>query len=229
MAAPTYASGCQSCHALQFDAHFAESVPHDDPKVVHDFVVSKLRQYIQQHPQALHEEIRPARLIFGGKISREGQQPIIARTATEWVDLRTKDAETLLWHKTCIQCHTLNYKEAGQSAESTPTVAASNIRPQWLGNSVFSHYAHASFDCKSCHTKALASQETSDVLIPSIKSCQSCHNGEPTKVGQAQNGCFLCHQYHNWKGRDEPFMPTQSTQHLRGTASLREPQKLSAD
>jgi hypothetical protein len=230
MAAPTYASACQNCHALQFDAHFAESVPHDDPRVVHEFVVRKLRQYIQQHPQALREEIRPARLIFGGKISREGQQPIVARTAAEWVELRTRDAETLLWHKTCIQCHTLKHNEASQSSEaSLPTVAPANIKPQWLTNSVFSHYAHASFDCKSCHTKAVASQETSDVLIPSIKTCQSCHNGDPTKAGQAQNGCFLCHQYHNWKGRNEPFMPTESVQQPRATAALKQHQKFNAN
>jgi hypothetical protein len=223
MAAPTYATGCQNCHALQFDAHFAESVPHDDPRIVREFVVNRLRQYIQQHPQALHEEIRPARLIFGGKISREGQQPVIARTPAEWVDLRAKDAETLLWHKTCIQCHALIYTDSAQSGPAgLPTVAPSNIKPQWLANSVFSHYAHESFDCKSCHTRAAASQETSDVLIPSIKTCQSCHNGEPTKVGQAQNGCFLCHQYHNWKGRDEPFIPTHSIPQSRNTAAIHE-------
>lgn len=220
MAAPTYASACQSCHALQFDSHFSESVPHDRPEIVHAFVVKKLTDYIQQHPQALHEQIRPARMIFAGKISREGQQAVVARTPAEWVKLRTDDAENLLWHKACIQCHTLNYKGTAQTAEATPEVAPANIKPVWLKNAVFSHYAHVSIQCESCHAKAPTSQETADVLIPSIKTCQSCHNGQPTNFGKAQNGCFLCHQYHNWNERSQPFQPSHSIQELRGANDI---------
>ena len=217
MAAPTYASACQSCHALQFDNHFSESVPHDTPQVVHAFIVNKLTQYIRQHPEAIHESPRPSRLMFGGTISREPQTARVAHNAEEWVELHAADAENLLWHKTCLQCHTLNYSRTDQNGlAGLPTVAPSNIKQVWLPNSVFSHYSHASFDCKSCHTKTLSSQETSDVLIPSIKTCQDCHNGEPTRIGQAQNGCFLCHQYHNWKQRNEPFVPSHSIDQLRG-------------
>ena len=97
-----------------------------------------------------------------------------------------------------------------------PEIMPANMKPVWLPNAVFSHYAHVSIDCKSCHSHAVSSQETADVLIPSIKTCQECHNGEPTKMGQAQNGCFLCHQYHNWKQRNEPFTPTHNLQELRG-------------
>ena len=33
-----YEKHCASCHTLQFDRRFSESVPHKDPKVVYDFV-----------------------------------------------------------------------------------------------------------------------------------------------------------------------------------------------
>ena len=217
MAAPTYVSACQSCHALQFDSHFAESVPHDKPQIVHEFIVRKLTEYIQQHPEEIHEAPRPVRLMFGGTVSREPQTVKIAGSAEEWVKLRTEAAENLLWHKTCQQCHALKYNQVDQNGlAGLPDVAPSGIKPVWLPNSTFSHYAHVSIDCKSCHTKSIASEETSDVLIPSIKTCQECHNGQPTKIGAAQNGCFLCHQYHNWKGRSEPFIPQHSLEQLRG-------------
>lgn len=217
MAAPTYASTCQSCHALQFDSHFDESVPHDKPEVVHAFIVNKLTEYIKKHPEAMNEPPRPMRIMFGGTVSREPQTVKIAHSPDEWVKLRTDDAENLLWHKTCQQCHSLKYTQTDQNGlAGLPEVAASNIKAVWLPSSVFSHYAHASIDCQSCHTRTLTSQETADVLIPSIKTCQECHNGEPTKMGQAQNGCFLCHQYHNWKQRSDPFTPTHNLKELRG-------------
>ena len=201
MAAPTYASACQSCHTLQFDSHFAESVPHNKPQIVHEFIVRKLTDYIGRHPQQVRETPRPMRIVFGGTILREPQNAREARSAEEWVRFRTEDAERLLWRKTCAQCHTLKYDPADQDRSGVlPEIAPANIKAVWLPNSVFSHYAHTGFDCKSCHVNATSSQHSSDVLIPSIHVCQQCHNGDPAKIGHAQNGCFLCHQYHNWRG-----------------------------
>jgi hypothetical protein len=37
--APTYAQHCASCHPLVFDSRFTEPVPHQNTKLVHDFVV----------------------------------------------------------------------------------------------------------------------------------------------------------------------------------------------
>jgi hypothetical protein len=79
-----------------------------------------------------------------------------------------------------------------------PKIAPSNISKVWLTNAVFSHYPHQSLSCESCHRAALTSQETSDVLLPGIASCQGCHKSSGASNG-AENGCFLCHQYHNWK------------------------------
>jgi hypothetical protein len=221
MAAPTYASVCQNCHALQFDGLLSDSVPHDKPQVIHEFIVRKLNDYIRQHPEAVHEPARPLRVMFGGTVSRVPQTPRIARNAEEWVRFHTEDAENLLWHKTCQECHTLNYQhDVGTQPEALPDVAPSKIKEVWLPNAVFSHYAHASFNCQSCHTKAISSQESADVLVPSIKTCQECHNGQPTKLGEAENGCFLCHQYHNWKQPREPFSPSHSIDQLRGAMML---------
>ncbi|HWC18617.1 MAG TPA: hypothetical protein VG498_16525 [Terriglobales bacterium] len=221
MAAPTYASACEGCHALQFDSHFGESVPHDKPRVVRAFIVRKLTEYVRQHPGAVHETARPMRIVFGGTILREPQIPKLARNADEWIKFRAEDAENLLWRKTCVQCHTLKFGETDQNGpRDLPEIIPANMSSIWLPNSMFSHYAHASFDCKSCHIRATASQQTSDVLIPSIAICQQCHNGDPTKIGHAENGCFLCHQYHAWKERSSPFVPVQSIEQLRGPLDL---------
>ena len=199
MAAPTYASACQGCHSLQFDSRFSDSVPHDTPEVVHEFIRRKLTDYIRRHPEALHEDPRPLRITFSGSLPREFQPSRMARTPQEWVHFRTQEAETLLWRKTCAQCHGMLFSSEKKEESSLPQVASANMKTVWLPNSVFSHYAHAAFDCKSCHIGAASSEKTSDVLIPNIQICQQCHNGDPNRIGHTQNGCFLCHQYHDWK------------------------------
>jgi hypothetical protein len=224
IAAPTYASACQNCHPLQFDSNLPETVPHDRPQVVHAFIVRELTEYIRHHPQSLYESPRPRRPVFAGTVSHEPGIPPIARDAAEWVKLRTAADENLLWHKTCLLCHTRRYNQTDQNGVADlPEVAPSNIKQVWLPDSVFSHYKHVSIDCKSCHTKALSSQETSDVLIPSITTCQTCHNGQPTRSDESQNGCFLCHQYHNWKQRNAPLSPTHRIQERSGPTAPHAP------
>jgi ssDNA-binding Zn-finger/Zn-ribbon topoisomerase 1 len=219
MVAPTYSSACQNCHSLQFDALFSESAPHDKPQVVHAFIVRKLTEYIQRHSWAVREPARPLRRIFSGAISNEPQEPVIAHDASEWVRLRSAADEKLLWRKTCVQCHTVKYTRTDQnSLPGLPEIAPSDIKPIWLPHSVFSHYSHSGIDCKSCHTKAAKSQDASDVLIPGIRICQRCHNGDPAANGGTQNGCFLCHHYHNWKQPDQPPRPTYTIEELRGVA-----------
>jgi len=199
MASPSYERNCLSCHKLQFDRDISEPVPHGkQPAELHAFIVNQLQSYIAQHRSAVSEAILPVNT----RIPR-GPQPIIARSADEWVRLRAAIDEQLLWRKTCAECHTLRAPAKMEATQvDFPEVPKANIKPLWLPNSVFSHYSHISIDCKSCHSKAISSQESSNVLVPGIKTCQTCHNGKPEKVGQAENGCFLCHQYHQWQNQE---------------------------
>jgi hypothetical protein len=81
-----------------------------------------------------------------------------------------------------------------------PTVAPANITLQWMPHSKFDHAAHTGFTCVSCHAKALTSTESSDVLIPGIATCQTCHAPGPE---HAESRCFECHTYHDWSKRKE--------------------------
>jgi hypothetical protein len=81
-----------------------------------------------------------------------------------------------------------------------PTVAPANINLLWMPHAKFDHGAHDGFTCVSCHQKALTSTESSDVLIPGIATCQTCHAPGP---GHAESRCFECHTYHDWSKRKE--------------------------
>jgi len=186
MAPVNYMEHCSACHPLQFDRRFSESVPHKEPKIVHDFVVQKLTTYIAAHPSEIPLVDEPDKRLP----TRPPQPP--ARNAQEWVQQRLADAEFLLWRKSCKECHSLSYPNGN---DSLPVVAKAAITARWLPHANFDHEAHQMVACTSCHTKATGSKETSDVLIPGVQSCRECHH---SGKDAAEARCFECHTYHDW-------------------------------
>jgi hypothetical protein len=222
MAPVKFATACAACHLLTFDKRFDEGVPHDRPDVIHSFLAKKFSSYIASHPNELHEMQDPARDLSG--------RPLPPRLRTlapsQWIQEKVTVAEELLARKTCAQCHQMNVQnlpDAGIArwtvSERTgpaqqmapagkvpilplqfPVVAAANTTLRWLPHSKFSHDAHTGFTCESCHSKALTSTESSDILIPGITTCKTCHAPGPN---HAESRCFECHTYHDWSKRKE--------------------------
>jgi hypothetical protein len=193
MAPVKFAYACAGCHSLAFDKLFGEGVPHDMPEVVHAFLVKKFSEYIAAHPGELHEARDPRRDLSG----RPVQVAVRVYTPNEWVGARIKDAEELLWRKTCKQCHAL---AVGAGQNNLPVVEPARTTVKWMPHARFDHDAHRGFACASCHEKALSSTETGDVLLPGIATCKTCHAPGPD---HAESRCFECHTYHDWSKRRE--------------------------
>jgi hypothetical protein len=211
----TYAAGCHDCHMLRFDAHLAEEAPHADPAQVRAFVAAQMRAFAAEHPEVVAAELRHW---TAEPMDRVPRAPLTAvpHNAAEWVTVRTAEAERRLWHESCGLCHEGQIPEVAANATVAELAAAlSNpamlpkLRPtqqpvRWLPHAVFSHEAHQAVACAECHTKAAASQNANEVLLPSIATCQRCHDGEShpqgpaLSDGHAESGCFLCHEYHAW-------------------------------
>ena len=187
-----FATACAGCHSLAFDKLIEEQVPHDKPNVVRAFVVKKLQDYIAAHPSAVRVLRDPSRDLTGKPLQPE----VRVLTPTQWVAERTADAEELLWRKTCKQCHVLELV----SGSTLPLVAAAQITQRWLPHAKFDHDAHRGFSCVSCHARAINSKERSDILIPGIANCQTCH---APGAAHAESRCFECHTYHDWSKRKE--------------------------
>ncbi len=187
-----FATACAGCHLLTFDKRFDEGVPHDKPDVVHAFLVKKFQEYIAAHPGDVRVVRDPKRDLTGMPIPPE----VRVLTPAQWLTERTADAEELLWRKTCKQCHTLSFGEGA----SLPTITSAGMRERWLPHAKFDHDAHRGFSCVSCHAKAMTSTETSDILVPGIANCKTCHAPGPE---HAESRCFECHTYHDWSKRKE--------------------------
>jgi len=226
MAPVKFANACASCHLLSFDKRFDEGVPHDKTEVVHAFLVKKFREYIAAHPGESHVVRESNRDLIGKPLPPE----VRVLTPAQWVTERTAEAEDLLWRKTCKQCHTVVPLEtstkrkikvsiarpddspgiSGGSAE-LPGIAPAHNTLQWMPHAKFDHGAHTGFTCMSCHEKALTSTESSDILLPGIATCKTCHARGPD---HAESRCFECHTYHDWSRRKE-VRPTFTLPALR--------------
>ena len=101
MVVPSYANTCMGCHRLDFDAAVQGDVPHDRPEVVDQYVRKALAEYIARHPGAVREPIVDRTRIPRGEL-------LYAKSAAEWLQLRTRVDEQMLWRKTCAQCHALS-------------------------------------------------------------------------------------------------------------------------
>lgn len=224
MAPVKFANACAACHLLTFDRRFEFGVPHDEPDVVHKFLVAKFSEYIRAHPAELREAREPERELVGTPLTGSTR----VYTASEWVAARVYDAEQLLWRKTCAQCHALSFRWKGPRPPAvapwlsvTPAnILTAPVFPEILfpaepgrrfPHAKFDHDAHRGFSCVSCHEKALSSTEMSDVLLPGIAKCQTCH---APGAEHAESRCSECHTYHDWSKRKE-LTPTFTLPALR--------------
>jgi hypothetical protein len=192
MAPVKFATACAGCHLLTFDKRFDVGVPHDKSEVVDAFLVKKFQAYIATHPGEARVVRDPKRDLTGKPLPPE----VRVLTPAQWVAERTAEAEELLWRKTCKQCHQLGFDEGA----SLPSIAPAGMRERWLPHAKFDHDAHRGFSCVGCHTKALTSTETSDILVPGIANCKTCHAPGPE---HAESRCFECHTYHDWSKQRE--------------------------
>jgi hypothetical protein len=203
MAPVSYEKQCAACHQLQFDPRIPDLVPHGKPEIMFDFVAAKYRQYLATHPEVWRQNPVNVRFIPGAS------QASRVRSPEDWIDQQTAQAIRVLWRKNCKLCHTID------SVAGKPQVRTPNITARWLPNNTFSHYSHQGIACESCHTGALESQRTSDVLIPGIAICRKCHKGNSSQVGSAGARCSLCHQYHDWTKQLPVMKAGRDIDHLR--------------
>jgi predicted CXXCH cytochrome family protein len=198
MASVTYEQQCARCHPLFFDERIDLEVPHEHLKVVRPFVQNALSDYIRAHPSAISEPDPPGRRI-PLNFPRPPEPP--ARTPGEWVMRRTARAERLLAERGCAFCHGQAIQVDGGDY-SGPEFVPTNLRTQWMPRARFDHAPHLMVECASCHTGAQTSRNTSDVLMPTVASCATCHS--PAKGASAQ--CVECHGYHDWT-KAQPVKP----------------------
>ena len=185
MAPIVYETHCASCHPLYFDERITEAAPHKKPEIVLAFMKEQFTKYIAAHPDEVHKADPE-----DPRTMRPPRPP--AKDAAEWIERRMDDTKLLMYRKSCVECHTLNFKDG---PDKVPTVPVAAIPARWFPKAEFDHEAHQMLVCTECHAKAPNSKLTSDVLIPGIDSCRQCHK---PGADSADAQCYECHVYHDW-------------------------------
>jgi predicted CXXCH cytochrome family protein len=183
----TYKGQCQRCHALKFDAELPwKEVPHgDDARAqaeVEGFYASiALRQGVPERSAPGIERRLPG---DSSEPSRE------ASGRRGWVRQKTTQALGIIFDEKrgCYYCH------VPDPARGQFRVAPVAMLTRFLTPARFDHAKHAPVECGNCHD-ARQSQSSSDVLVPGIGTCITCHGSESAAY-KAQSTCTSCHVFH---------------------------------
>ena len=90
----------------------------------------------------------------------------------------------------CGECHRPMAGKGGK-----PGITPVTLVSRYMDHGWFDHEAHKQEKCTSCHA-AEKSTTSSDVLLPGIKDCRTCHLGEDSAKADVPSSCAMCHGYH---------------------------------
>ncbi len=183
---------CSRCHSLLYDENDPTSaVPHGALKPVFTALEDHFsRMFLQPAAQGgmPAQRRRP-----GGEhvaLTRDEQ-----RRALEWTTSQTMQAaHELLEKRVCFECHTIT-RLPGEVALDQWRIEPVKLASSWMPRAQFNHAAHRSSTCVSCHRAAENSRSSTDVLMPDIKECRTCHGGSHDKTRLASD-CTMCHRLH---------------------------------
>jgi predicted CXXCH cytochrome family protein len=186
---------CAMCHSLAFEeiGGTLRTLRHGEPEQV----IADLRAY--------YRSTGPSRPIALGGMARrrpgqyaQGQLYHAYFGAAAERPALADDAIRAVFSKggACYDCHVI---------APPPSPASDNWRVlpvhqtmRYMQKGWFSHDAHKTESCESCHA-APQSSRASDLLLPGIETCRTCHGGPKAKA-EIPSGCALCHSYHADEG-----------------------------
>lgn len=198
----TYEKHCTECHTLQFDETTPGlTLPHGDPYYVRAFLRSLNIQYEEfgRDIEGITGREELIAYIKGKRESIEGQYET-GEDLEHMVFFSNKGTKFADGQRAaftgCAVCHEV---KPAESINATPKIEKVAVPVRWMTLGKFDHSLHEKgLTCLDCHD-VMKSELTSDLNLPSIKSCIDCHSPQ----GGIDHSCTSCHTYHN----SNPFTP----------------------
>jgi hypothetical protein len=204
----SFARNCQACHSLQVDPTLPGlQIPHPQggagSSIVRNFLLTLPTQYqlyATQHMQELN-------------ISTPGQVADFVNQHMQGIRARVRQGDDLVQDvffadatrinlgaitgpsqralfPGCAYCHEV---KTMANSFNTPVVTKPVMPDRWYVHARFDHSAHKALDCTYCHSLALQSTSTAEIMLPDKTSCAECHSAKGGVVAT----CVTCHSYHN--------------------------------
>ena len=183
---------CSACHSLAFDPDDpTRVVPHGDAEaVVQSLVEYYSARLLGGDPAADEQRLRRP----GQSLTRAERDRAAAEARSKALDV----AADLFERQACSNCHEVTKTEGDEFPWRVTPV---RLTQQFFAHANFSHAAHDNDPaaCDSCHA-ASDSTSATDVLIPDIDNCRSCHGsgiGRRNAGDQVASTCVQCHGFHS--------------------------------
>jgi predicted CXXCH cytochrome family protein len=193
---------CSNCHDLKFEPQAPnKEMPHRNISSARDYILGTYAEFALRgnwiEPAATTENTSTFRKLISDKpVTKEEK-----KAALDWAETK---AEEILQGKfgrgLCGECHEIVDNEKMKSWDVAPVF----VPTKWLPKSYFNHKPHKDRKCTTCHA-AKNSEEATDVLLPSVETCQECHGGEFTTT-KVRSTCTECHSFH----REDLMMPKET-------------------
>lgn len=182
---------CSTCHSLTFDNFNGvnRSLPHGQPQLV---VATMLDFYKAAATDVARGAVGDERRLPGqAAVDRTAE---MRQTAFTQADSRAASRIRAIFSPggACYGCHEIIKPTSGLNYGVKPVV----LEQQFLPRAQFDHKAHmtAGMSCEQCHA-ARKSQSATDVLMPAIDTCRTCHAGEHA-YAKVASPCVSCHTFH---------------------------------
>lgn len=183
---------CSGCHTLAFDPDDpTRTVPHGDPAAVLQTLIEYYSaKLLGDDPDSGEQRVRrPGQALTRADRDRAANQARVQALAV---------AEDLFQRRACVNCHVVT--TADTNAALPWDIAPVSLTSEFLTDARFSHAAHQTevTRCDGCH-EADTSTAASDVLIPGIETCRSCHGSgiaARNSAAQTPSTCVMCHSFH---------------------------------
>ena len=168
---------CESCHSLAYDkvGPTVRRLRHGDvDQMIADLSASG------RNPPISADRARPGQFAAGGNYHINFTPP--RYTSATFQQALSRDG-------VCGECHTPTMRGG------RPGVTPVKLVSRYMADGWFNHKAHVQEKCSSCHA-AQTSTTSTDVLLPKLAQCRTCHLGEDASKAAVPSGCAMCHGYH---------------------------------
>jgi hypothetical protein len=197
----TFERQCHRCHTLKFDTFLPDrELMHGRPEdlekqVVDTYAAAALRGGYEE-PEAPAQ----VRRRVGTPLSTAEKKAV-----ADWAVAKTAAVLNGRFGKgLCAECHDL--VEGVRQEGMTWTVEPATLTGLYFPKAFFDHGKHRDVACVGCHA-ATESLDASDVLMPRIEACTSCHGGAGA-TDRVPSPCITCHAFHR-KGLP-PMRPVEA-------------------
>lgn len=168
---------CEACHSLAYDRVGGTF------RTLHHGDVEQMKADLRAMPRGqaiVTGRHRPGQFAMGGLYYSSFAAP----AGSEAMIDRALSREGI-----CGECHVPVAGRGGMTILPVRQVT------RFFPNAWFDHKAHRQEACTTCHAAGRSSRST-DLLLPGIKQCRTCHLGEHASKAKVPSSCVMCHAYH---------------------------------